>query len=290
MIKTSVRLALTLALAAGVAGLAGCKKKEEPAAAGSGSGTGTAAPQPPPVDAPPAKPNLITKAQTPEEAVASADRTADDKALDAGRKPAELLTLLGVTEGQKVAELFAGGGYTIELLARVVGPTGKVYGQNTKEILEKFAEKPWSERLARLNTPTIVRVDRDLADPLPPEATNLDLVVMHLVYHDAVAMGVDRSGMNGSIWKALKPGGRFAIIDHSAKDGTGNADSALLHRIDQAFVKNEVEQTGFIVETTSDLFKNAEDTRDWNAAPTAAADKRGTSDRFVIVFKKPVIE
>ncbi len=284
------RLGIALALALGLAG-AGCKKKEQPAATGSGSGTGTgsgtaavAA-----VDAPPAPVNLITKAATPQEAVDAADRSAEDKALDAGRKPVELLTLLGVAEGQKVAELFAGGGYTVELLARVVGPTGTVYGQNTKKILEMFAEKPWAARLAHLASPTIVRVDRELAEPLPPEATNLDLVVMHLVYHDAVAMGVDRAAMNLAIWKALKDGGHFAIIDHSAKDGSGPNNAADLHRIEAAFVQSEVEQTGFILETKSDLFAHAEDTRDWSTSPMAAADKRGTSDRFVLYFKKPVI-
>jgi len=281
------RLGFTLALAAALVG--GCKKKEAAPAAGSGSGTAATPPLPPAIDAPPAAPNLITKAQTPDEAVASADRTADDQALDAGRKPAELLSFLQVKAGQKVAELFAGGGYTVELLARVVGPTGKVYGENPKMVLEKFAEKPWSERLARLNSPSIVRVDRELDSPLPADVTDLDLVVMHLVYHDAVALGVDRSGMNAAIWKALKEGGRFVVIDHSAKEGTGPNNAADLHRIEKKFVQDEVEQTGFLLDGESDLFVHADDTRDWSTSPGAAADKRGTSDRFVLVFKKPVI-
>ena len=200
-----------------------------------------------------------------------------------------MLTFLGVAEGHKVAELFAGGGYTVELLARIVGPKGVVYGQNSKGILEKFAEQPWSARLARLASPTVVRVDRELGDPLPPEATDLDLVVMHLVYHDAVHLGVDRGDMNAAIWKALKPGGHFAVIDHSAKEGVGPNDAAKLHRVEAAFVQTEVEQTGFIIESKSDLFAHAEDTRDWSTSPSDAGDKRGTSDRFVLLFKKPVI-
>jgi predicted methyltransferase len=229
----------------------------------------------------------ITGAVTPDQAVAALDRTADDKALDAGRKPAELLSFLKVGAGMKVAELFAGGGYTVELLARVVGPTGVVYGQNTKAILEMFAEKPWSARLARLASPSIVRVDRDLVDPLPPEALGLDLVVMHLVYHDTVWLGVDRAAMNGAILKALKPGGEFVIIDHSGKDGSGSAGAKDLHRIEAKFVQTEVEKAGFVLDRSSDMFKHPEDTRDWNASPMAAADKRGTTDRFVMVFKKP---
>ena len=286
------RLAMALLVTAAGA-TAGCKKKADKTPAptevkGSAAGTaGTATPPPPPaIDA--AAAAVITKAVTPAEAVAATDRTDADKALDAGRKPTELLTLLHVGEGMRVAELFAGGGYTVELLARVVGPTGVVYGQNSPDILAKFVEKPWSERLARLASPNIVRVDRELGAPLPDDATNLDLVVMHLVYHDSVWMGVDRTGMNAAIWKALKPGGEFAVIDHSAKDGTGSDAAKELHRIEKKFVQTEIEQTGFKLDRESDLFAHPEDTRDWSASPSAAADKRGQSDRFVLVFKKPV--
>src|SRR5262245_495536 len=86
--------------------------------------------------------------------VAAPDRSEADRALDAGRFPAEMLTFFGIRPGMRVAELGAGGGYTTELLARAVGPTGRVYGQNPKVVLEKFAEKPWSERLAKpVNAP-----------------------------------------------------------------------------------------------------------------------------------------
>lgn len=247
-------------------------------AAGTGSGTAAVAPTTP----------VITVAASIADAVAAADRPADDKALDAGRKPVEMLTFLHVTAGMKVAEIFAGGGGTVELLARVVGPTGVVYGQNTKEVLEKFAEKPWSARLARLASPSIIRVDRDLSSPLPPEAKDLDLVVMHLVYHDTVWLGADRTGMNGAIWAALKPGGEFAVIDHSAKDGTGADAAKDLHRIERSFVQNEIEATGFKLDRESDLFKHPEDTRDWSASPAVAGAQRGQSDRFFLVFKKPV--
>ncbi|MEZ4398498.1 MAG: SAM-dependent methyltransferase [Kofleriaceae bacterium] len=280
----------TVVVALGLA-VAGCKKKDQAApaagsnAAGSNAAAGSNVTPPPP---PPVAASAITAAVTPAEAVAAADRPQADKDLDAGRKPAELLTFLKVGPGMKVAELFAGGGATVELLARVVGPTGTVYGQNTKEILEKFAEKPWSERLARLAAPSIVRVDRDLADPLPPEAHDLDLVVMHLVYHDTVWLGVDRAAMNAAIFKALKPGGEFAVIDHAAKDGAGLDVAKELHRIEAKTVLAEVTAAGFVIDRTSDMFAHPDDTRDWSASPAVAGDKRGMSDRFTLVFKKPV--
>src|SRR5436853_3023669 len=92
--------------------------------------------------------------------VAAPDRTDADRALDPGRKPAQMLEFLGVRPGMKVAEIGAAGGYTTELLQRAVGPTGVVYGQNSPMVLQRFAEKPWAERLARPVNKTIVRADR----------------------------------------------------------------------------------------------------------------------------------
>src|SRR5262249_20452849 len=92
----------------------------------------------------------------------------------------------------RVAELGAGGGYTTELLARAVGPTGTVYAQNNRLILDRFAEKPWSARLTRPVMANVVRVDREFDDPLPPAASNLDAGVIILFYHDLFWMGADR--------------------------------------------------------------------------------------------------
>src|SRR5262249_56163562 len=96
--------------------------------------------------------------------VSAPDRTADDRALDAGRKPAELLAFAGIRPGMRVAELGTAGGYTTELLARAVGPTGTVYAQNNRLILDRFAEKPWSARLTRPVMANVVRVDREFDD------------------------------------------------------------------------------------------------------------------------------
>ena len=220
-------------------------------------------------------------------AIDAADRTADDRALDAGREPYELLTFLKVAPGMKVAELFAGGGYTVELLARVVGPTGKVYGQNNKWVLERFAEQPWRERLARPANAGVVRVDRELEDPLPPEATDLDLVVTHLVYHDFVWLKTDRSKLNAAVFRALRSGGEYVVVDHSAAAGAGLTVAESLHRIEPDVVRAEVEAAGFVLDREGDFLRHAEDTRDWSTSPRTAGYTRGTSDRFVLVFRKP---
>jgi predicted methyltransferase len=236
----------------------------------------------PPPPAPPAAASVDADA-----IVNAPDRSDADRKLDAGRKPAELLRFLKVQPGMKVAELFAAGGYTTELLARAVAPNGVVYGQNTKMVLERFAEKPWSERLARPVNKNVVRVDRELADPLPPEARDLDLVVSNIIYHDTVWQNVDRAKMNGAIRAALKPGGRYVVCDSSAPAGSGVSAAQTLHRIDEAVVRQEVAAAGFKLVEEGNFLRNPADTRDWSSSPMAAGARRGTSDRFCLAFAKP---
>ena len=50
--------------------------------------------------------------------------------LDANRKPAEVLAWLGLERGDRVLDYFTGGGYWTEIIARAVGPEGRVTGWN----------------------------------------------------------------------------------------------------------------------------------------------------------------
>lgn len=240
--------------------------------------------------APPSAPAPAV-AETPlrraEQIVAAPDRSPEDKALDAGRHPAQLLEFFGIAPGMRVGELFAGGGYTTELLARAVGDGGVVYGQNTKLVLERFAEKPWSERLAKPVMKRVVRVDRDFSDPFPPEAKDLDAVLAILVYHDFVWQKADRDKLNRAVFAALKPGGIYGIVDHSAKAGDGIKVTESLHRIEESSLVAEVKKAGFSLDAEADFLRNPSDTRDWSASPRTAGEKRGSSDRFVLRFKKP---
>ena len=218
--------------------------------------------------------------------VASPDRTADDRALDANRHPAELLAFLGVKPGMRVADLGAGGGYTTELLARAVGPSGKVWAQNDPALVQKFLGPMISARVARPADQNVIRVDRPFDSPLPPDATNLDLVTMYIFYHDTVWLGVDRDKMNQAVFAALKPGGKYVVVDASAKPGDGTSDAQTLHRIDENTVRSEVEKAGFKLAKTSDFLRNPSDTRDWSSSPRAAGARRGTEDRFVLEFTR----
>jgi predicted methyltransferase len=218
--------------------------------------------------------------------VAAPDRLERDRALDAGRRPAEMLAFLAVKPGTRVGELGAAGGYTTELLARAVGPSGVVFAENPQALL-KLVGEAWTQRLARPAMKPVVRVDRELDDPLPPEARGLDLVVINVFYHDTVWLKTDRGRMNRAVFDALAPGGAFVVIDSSARPGTGTADSATLHRIDEQTVKDEVTAAGFRLAEEGSFLRNPQDARDWNSSPMAAGERRGTSDRFALRFVKP---
>jgi predicted methyltransferase len=221
------------------------------------------------------------------DAIAATDRSPVDRQLDAGRKPGEVLAFFGIAPGQHVGELFAAGGYTTELMARVVGDTGAVYAQNSTDILDKFARKPLTERLAKPVNKHVVMVERPADDPFPADAKDLDAVVCILNYHDFVWQKVDRAKLNAAVFAALKPGGVYGIVDSAAEPKSGTRDVETLHRIDPDVVVQEVTAAGFKLDSKSDVLANPADHHDWNSSPKAAGERRGTSDRFTLKFVKP---
>jgi predicted methyltransferase len=80
---------------------------------------------------------------------------------------------------------------------------------------------------------------------------------------------------------------RVGVIDHSGRPGTGFADVKTLHRVDEKAVRAEVEGAGFVLVRESSFLRNPAETRDWNDSPGTAGDRRGTSDRFALLFSKP---
>src|SRR5271166_3653138 len=130
------------------------------------------------------------------DSVNSPDRPAADKSLDAGRKPDQMLAFFGIAPGMKVADLFAGGGYTTELLSRAVGPTGTVYSENGP-FPEKFKKigETWHSRLQKPALKNVVEVDKwvDAPDLFPVAPGTLDAVLINLNYHDLVWLKADRA-------------------------------------------------------------------------------------------------
>jgi predicted methyltransferase len=220
-------------------------------------------------------------------AVESPDRPAADKALDAGRKPEQMLAFFGIKPGMKVADLWAGGGWSSDVLARTVGATGKEYSQNPPFFLKKFtkADEAWKARLKEPGLGNIVEVSQPFTsnDLLQVPPGSLDAVITNMNYHDMVGRGYDMKLINSQVMKALKPGGVYGIIDHSAQKGSGARDTTTLHRIDEELVKKQVEAAGFQLVAESSTLRNPKDDRTW-----FVFKHRGKTDRFMLKFEKPM--
>ena len=238
--------------------------------------------------------------------VASPDRSAADRTNDVRRKPAQMLAFIGVRPGMVALDLSAARGYTTDLIARAVGPTGRVYGQNAPRNPDRAppaapegAASPMAPSMApvmpsaplnlaqRASNPAtrnIIPVTRPFEDPIPPEVASngLDLVTLMFNYHDFGHMGVDRARVNRAVFAALKPGGLYVIADHAGRPGTGISESGTLHRIEESFLRQEVEAAGFRLVAEGNFLRNPADPRDRNT-PEPAQPK----DEFVLKFVKP---
>ena len=245
--------------------------------------------------------------------VASADRTPADRNNDLRRKPEQMLAFLRLRPGMTAFDLSTGGGYTAELLARAVGPSGQVYGQsqpprvaalqtrvapegnsapnlpslqptpNAPAPVRRTVVQVFEERSKNAQLSNLIPIIRVFEDPIPAQlAGQIDLVTLMFNYHDLVHMGIDRARMNVAVFSALKPGGIYVIADHAGRSGTGISEAGTLHRIEEAFLRKEVEAAGFKLHDEGHFLRNPSDPRDKNT-PDPAQPK----DEFVLKFVKP---
>jgi predicted methyltransferase len=214
--------------------------------------------------------------------VAAPDRVEGDRTADARRKPAELLAFTEVRAGMKVLDMETSSGYSAELLARAVGPTGKVYAQDSAAVIERFVKDKFDIRARKAVMKNVEHVVRDFDDPIPPGVGNLDLITFFFAYHDITYMPVDRAAMNRKMFAALKPGGLLVITDHSAKPGEGITVARTLHRIEEKVLREEIEAAGFKLVAEADFLRNPDDPRD-----TRVFQPVIPVDEFVLKYRKP---
>ncbi len=214
--------------------------------------------------------------------VAAPDRSDADRKADTRRDPVPFLAFAGLRRGMKVLDMGAGGGYSTELIARAVAPSGIVYGQNAPDLGEK-AKAAFD---ARIKTPAMkdaVADVRPFDDPAPPGVHDFDLITFLFYYHDTTYMNVDRAEMDRNMFAALKPGCFLVIADHSALPGQGTSVGKTLHRIEESTLRKEVEAAGFRVVAEGNFWRHPEDTHDFpSIRPTMPVDE------FVLKFQKPM--
>ncbi|MBR0869720.1 class I SAM-dependent methyltransferase [Bradyrhizobium tropiciagri] len=214
--------------------------------------------------------------------VAAPDRSDADRQVDQRRQPAKMLAFAGVKPGMTILDMAASAGYSTELLARSVGPSGKIYAQDSAAVIERFVKDRFDTRAQKPAMKNVTHVVRNYDDPIPPEVANLDMITFFFFYHDITYMEVDRAAMNKKMFAALKPGGFLIIADHSAKAGDGVSVAKTLHRIEESTLKQEIEAAGFKLVAEADFLHHPEDPRDMPVfkAPVPI-------NEFVLKYQKP---
>ena len=225
--------------------------------------------------------------------VASPDRTPADLTNDKRRHPEDILAFLALKPGLVALDVSAGGGYTTELLARAIGPTGKVYGQSRP----RPATPPPAPTNAEGNSnPTVAAAPPPSGPPRPSpvmladrearmKAANVAAAPITAVvqpFEDPAPAELADGKLDPKKGEALKPGGFYVIADHSGRPGTGISESGTLHRVEEAFLRKEVEAAGFKLAAEGNFLRNPNDPRDKNTP-----DPPQPKDEFFLKFVKP---
>ena len=222
-------------------------------------------------------------------AIRHADRPEKDRAADVGRHPRAVLAFFGVDDGMTVLDLYSGGGYYTELVARTVGEDGRVVSHNNQPYLE-FAKSDLATRYADERLPN---VDSLLAEnnEIELDEERFDVVLMVLAYHDVYYVdekngwfAIDGPALLEEILQSLKPGGVLGVVDHVAVDRAPADVAQSLHRIDPARLRSDIEAAGFLFDGQSDALRNPADD---HTKPMFDPAVRGNTDRVVYRFLRP---
>ncbi len=218
-------------------------------------------------------------------AVADPNRPEADIKRDAGRKPAEVVAFAGVKPGDKVIELDPGPLYFTRILSNVVGPKGRVYAYVPSDLDELYkknniAVPPPPEP----HYPNVTFVYEPIASIHAPEAADVVWTSDNIHdFHNKLFGPADMTAVNAAIYRALKPGGTYIVLDHAAEKGSGLRDTETLHRIDPAQVKKEVLAAGFVFAGESTILSNPADDHTKKVFDSSI---RGNTDQFIFMFKK----
>ena len=195
-----------------------------------------------------------------------------------------------IDAGATVIDVYPGDGDWTRLFSDIVGPEGRVtsfvpaevahFKNDPVGLMRNIAQEPGRENVEAVSADLVAM----------PEITQpADVLWLHLFYHDLhtalmQARGATAADFNRAVYKRLKPGGFYVIVDHAAAAGAGTGDAQSLHRIDPASVREEVEAAGFVLDAESTLLANRNDP---HAIKVFDPLIKGESDRFAYRFVKP---
>ena len=153
---------------------------------------------------------------------------------EAEEQPTRALEIMKLAPGSVVADIGAGSGYFTERMARLVGPSGRVYATDIQKGMLDLIER----RLQQAQISNVTVILGEPSNPRLPDAT-IDLALMVDVYHELAAPQI----VLGHIRKALKPNGRLVLLEYKGEDPS--IPILPSHKMTVAQAKIELESEGF---------------------------------------------
>lgn len=219
-------------------------------------------------------------------AMAADIRTEAEVARDANRKPLETLAFFGLRDDMKIVELLPGGGWYSKLLAPIMRENGEIYlALGTSTVKQRLAAQPGFDHMQ------FVAEDANIYRPEGSRfyelemtelgVNNVDMVFTFRNYHNFKPAG--RAAMNAAVFKALKPGGVYAVVDHNRRHMQAD-DNENRRRVDPVLAITEIQAAGFVLVDFSDLHYRPDDELRYEVG---RATVTGNTDRWTMKFKKP---
>jgi predicted methyltransferase len=220
-------------------------------------------------------------------AMAADIRTGEEVERDANRMPVETLEFFGLRDDMKVVELLPGGGWYTKLLAPVLAENGEFYvALGTGRVQESVLNQPGFEQVK------VVAADAKIFRPEGSRTYELemsglgvedaDMVLTFRNYHNFGPEG--RAALNEAVFTALKPGGIYAVVDHTRRHMEAD-NNENRRRVDPVLAILEIEAAGFEFVGYSDLHFRPDDTLVYEVGRKTVT---GNTDRFSLKFMKPL--
>ena len=208
---------------------------------------------------------------------------ADQQGDDQRRQAAAVIAFSGAKPGDVVIDYLPGQGYWTRIFSGVVGPRGRVYA-----LWPAAAATRAATPLAALRGRGLANVTAEVqATNLPTAPTPVDVFWTVQNYHDIPNGGGGEPALrsfNQAVFKLLRKGGTFVVIDHVDAAGTGLSGTSTKHRIEPAFVRQQIEAAGFRFVGESRVLRNPKDDATLGIRDPSL---RGYTDQFVYKFRKP---
>lgn len=231
------------------------------------------------------QPNELQQAVN--EAMQSEIRTAQERARDRNRQPAQVLDFFTLEPDMTVIEILPAGGWYTKILGQILGEEGKLYVTHPaptfySNLFAGVTDLAGMEDVEELGWGTMASPDgRPWTASGPWDVEPVDMVLTFRNYHN---FDYDaRMAINKSSFDALKPGGLYGIVDHTRRhmepDNTENG-----RRMDPVLVIKEVQESGFVLVDYSSLLRRPDDELRYEVG---RATVTGNTDRFALLFMKP---